>query len=211
MVLSVTSGEWTCGKAVKIVKTRISLPRKSQFTTARLFPSLIKVSMFEFLSLCILWVLTVSWNMVQNWINHLGKSKKKKEKSGSSTCCSSIYLVWIARPWHRLKLFMRPYAPCLLSPARTHCEEPGRYQSLAHGFFIFCVTWDCVDVTSDWCIRSDCSCAPTAHKALFFWKKPFFPEAEFFLRLFHLKSEGYVACRGAGPINSCRDDMGHQW
>lgn len=100
---------------------------------------------------------------------------------------------------------MRPYAPCLLSPARTHCEEAGRYQSLAHGFFIFCATWACVDVTSDWCIRSDCSWAPTAHKAFFFFffrKKSFFPEAEFFLRLFHLKSEGYVARRSGGPINS---------
>lgn len=140
--------------------------------------------------------MTGSWNGTHRWINHGGKS-------GSGTCCSSFYLVWITRPWHLLKLFMQAVCSVSSLPARSRCEDLGRYQSLAHGIFIFSVTWDCVGVTPHWCIGSDCSWALTAHKAIS--KEIILPCGLNFPRIIStLKkiNKGYVAFRSVSPLNS---------
>lgn len=134
-----------------------------------------------------------SWNVVHSWINHGGKKRKQYLLFSILSCVNNKTLA-PARIIHA--------AVCTVSspPARSHCEDLGRYQSLAHGIFIFSVTWDCVGVTPDWCSGSDCSWALTAHKAIS--KEIILPWGWIFLELYQLKKKGYVAFRIVSPLNS---------
>lgn len=160
-----------------------------------MFLSLIKVPVTSELS-SLQKAFVGQWPRVEAFLN------KSWVKSGSSTCFPSFDLVWITRPWHPARIIHTPVCS-VSSPARSHPEDPGRYQSLACGIFVFSVTWDYVDVTPVWCIGSDCSGVLTAHKAISKEITP--PWGWLFFKLCQLKKKkkkGYIAFRSVGPLNS---------
>lgn len=138
--------------------------------------------------------MTGSWNAVHRWINH-GRKKMEAvlvvlhfillEQQGDGTCwnyscrCVDCVVFSCKKPWRKHR---------------------SKYQSLAHGIFIFSLTWDCVGVTPHWCIGSDCSWALTARRAIS--EEIILPWGWIYLKLYHLKKEGYVAFRSVSPLNS---------
>lgn len=138
--------------------------------------------------------MTESWNIVHSWINH-----GEKRKSGSSTCCSSFYLVWITRPWHLLELFMLPrVALCLLLLKEAIATISA---GISHSLMAFSSSqWH--EIVWVW-RQADVSRVIAGGLELltrWFQKKSVF-KAKFNSNYINLEKKGYVAFRSVSPLD----------
>lgn len=122
------------------------------------------------------------------------------EKKWKQYLLSPFYLVWITRPWHLRELFMRLCAPRRPRLRGSHCGDPGRYQSLAHGIFIFSVTRDCAGSDTalmywEW-LQPGFNCSQGDFRGNHSSPRLIFP------RLYQLRKIGCVAFRSVSPLNS---------